>query len=389
LRDTSGSARFSRREFLVTAAAARQSRRPNLLLLLAGRWRAQTLGAAGGGELIAPNLDRLIREGVWFSRAYACCPLGSPARASILAGRFPHAMRTPARCEDPTLISELKRAGYSAGCIGDWGCDSAPGAGPAAIEFLRANIPNDFCLCLSLEPPVPAPERFARLYAAHEFRLRDNVPEDLEARAREAYALHYAQRSALDSDLGRLLRTLDETGLAQDTIVVFTSDHGDLLGSHGRESADDPREESARVPLVVRYPRRIQGGGTIDFLASSVDLAPALLALCGVDVPRSMQGRDLSEPILTGKGDPPESIYAEGRLRAQGEWRMLVRGLDKLVVNTRLEVTHLYNLGRDPYEMTNLATDGTQRRKRDELLALLRRWILRTGDRLNRPPSVR
>lgn len=381
MKDTSGSARFSRRELLAAAAVARQSRRPNLLLLLAGGWRAQTLPAAGGGELIAPNLDRLFREGVCFSRAYACCPLGAPARAAILTGRFPHAMRTPARCEEPTLISELKRAGYSTGCIGDWTCDSAPGAAPAAIQYLRANIPNDFCLCLSLEPPAPAPERFARLYAARNFRLRDNVPEDLDARAREAHALYYAQCSALDSEAGRLLKTLDETGLAQDTIVVFTSDRGDLLGSHGLESADDPHEESARVPLVVRYPRRIQGGGTIDFLASSVDLAPALLALCGVDVPRSMQGRDLSEAILTGKGDPPESIYAEGRLRAQGEWRMLVRGLDKLVVNTRLEVTHLYNLGRDPYEMTNLATDGTQRRKRDELLALLRRWILRTGDR--------
>jgi arylsulfatase A-like enzyme len=389
LRNTSGSARFSRREFLATAAAARQPRRPNLLLLLAGGWRAQTLPAAGGGELIAPNLDRLVREGVCFSRAYACCPLGSPARASILAGRFPHAMRAPGRCEDPTLISELKRAGYPAGCVGDWGCDSAPGGVPAAIQYLRANIPNDFCLCLSLEPPAPAPESFARLYAARNFRLRDNVPEDLDAPARQAYALYYAQCSALDSEAGRLLKTLDETGLAQDTIVVFTSDHGNLLGSHGLEAADDPHEESVRVPLVVRYPRRIRGGGTIDFLASSVDLAPALLALCGVDVPRSMQGRDLSQAILTGEGEPPESIYAEGRLRARGEWRMLVRGLDKLVVNAGLEVTHLYNLGQDPYEMTNLATDGTQRRKRDELLALLRRWILRTGDRLNRPPSVR
>jgi len=63
---------------------------------------------------------------------------------------------------------------------------------------------------------------------------------------------------------------------------------------------------------------------------------------------------------------------------------MLVRGLDKLVVNTQFEVTHLYNLGQDPYEMTNLSTDGAERLKRDELLALLRRWVLRTGDRLNR-----
>ncbi len=73
-----------------------------------------------------------------------------------------------------------------------------------------------------------------------------------------------------------------------------------------------------------------------------------------------------------------------GRLRSEGEWRMLVRGLDKLVVNSGLEVTHLYNLGQDPQETANLAADSAERRKRDEMLALLRRWILRTGDRLSR-----
>ncbi len=73
-----------------------------------------------------------------------------------------------------------------------------------------------------------------------------------------------------------------------------------------------------------------------------------------------------------------------GRLRSEGEWRMLVRGLDKLVVNTGLEVTHLYNLGQDPQETNNLVADSSERRKRDELLALLRRWILRTGDRPSR-----
>ena len=118
-------------------------------------------------------------------------------------------------------------------------------------------------------------------------------------------------------------------------------------------------------------------------------LGPELFESLARAVARVEQDDSVRAVILTGEGDPPESIYAEGRLRAPGEWRMLVRGLDKLVVNTGLEVTHLYNLGQDPYEMTNLATDGTQRRKRDELLALLRRWILWTGDRLNRPPSVR
>ncbi len=307
--------RLSRREFLATAAAAAQRKRPNILLLITG------------GN--APDAGRLAREGLRFSRAYAACPSHPFSRAAILAGRFPHTMRAARRCEDPTLVSELKRAGYVAGCMGDWGCDSVPDAGRDAARFIRAHIPNDFCLCV-----------------------------------------------ALDSGAGGLLTMLDETGLARDTVVVLTADHGDLAG--------DPREESAHVPFLIRYPRRLKGGETIEFLVSHVDLAPTLLGLCGVDAPPEMHGVDLSDLIRTGKGDPPESVYAEGRLRSEGEWRMLVRGLDKMVVNTGLEVTHLYNLGQDPQETVNLVADSAERRKRDELLALLRRWILRTGDRPSR-----
>jgi arylsulfatase A-like enzyme len=305
---------FSRRRFLAAAAVTPRERRPNVLLLATGRNAAAA--------------DRLAPEGLRFSRAYAACPSYPFWRASILTGRFPHAMRAAGPCEEPTLVSELKRAGYATGFIGDWGCDRPAGAVRDATGFIRANIPNDFCLC-----------------------------------------------AARDAGAGDLLRTLEETGLGRDTIVVFVA---------GDDDAGGPGEESVRVPLVVRYSRRIQGGRTIEFPVSTVDLAPTLLACCGVAVPPSMQGRDLSDLILTGKGDPPESVYAEGGLRGRDEWRMVVRGLDKLVVNTRLEATHLYNLGQDPFETTNLAADGAERRKRDELLALLRRWILRTGDRPER-----
>jgi arylsulfatase A-like enzyme len=295
--------RFSRRQFLAAAAAPR---RPNVVLLAAAR--------------NAADESRLAQEGLRFSRAYAACPSYPFSRASILTGRFPHTMRAAGPCAEPTLVSELKRAGYVAGAAGDWGCGRSAGVIQDAAGFIRANIPNDFCLC--------AAER-----------------------------------------VDELLRTLDETGLGRDTIVA-------LVGGLG--------EESVRVPLTVRYPRRIEGGRTIEFPVSTVDLAPTLLAWCGVARPPSMQGRDLSELILTGTGDPPESVYAEGGLTGRDEWRMIVRGLDKLVVNSRLEVTHLYNLGQDPDETTNLAADGSERRKRDELLALLRRWILRTGDRFGR-----
>lgn len=288
------------------AAAAFPPKRPNVLLLLAP------------GELPA-------RESLRFTRAYTPCPSDRLGRAALLAGRFPHAQP----CGEPTLLSELKRAGYSAACLGEWGCGAAEEGVEQAIGFLRANIPSDFCLCL-----------------------------------------------ALDSGPAPVLEALGRLGLAGDTIVALTAARGQMR--------DEPRDPSARVPLALRYPRRLPGGRSLDFLFSGVDLAPTLLGLCGLETPRPMHGRDHSGLILAGRGEPPESIYAEGRLREAGEWRMMVRGLDKLVVNAQLQPTHLFNLGQDPEEETNLVSEPAERLKRDEMLALLRRWMLRTGDRLPR-----
>jgi len=100
-------------------------------------------------------------------------------------------------------------------------------------------------------------------------------------------------------------------------------------------------------------------------------------------VPDGVQGQDLSAWIATGQGVRPESIYCVGKLGFTGEWRMVVRGLDKLVVDLDLNVTDLYNLGQDTDEMENLAQDSSQELKRDELKALLKEWMRRTGDRMD------
>jgi len=178
-----------------------------------------------------------------------------------------------------------------------------------------------------------------------------------------------------------LMRALDERHMAEDTIVVFTSDHGDMLGSHGLEGANVPFEESVRVPLVVRYPRQIKAGGEHEFPLSNVDLMPTLLGLCGAPIPNDTQGQDLSTLLTTGQGAHPESVFCLGKLGAEAEWRMVVRGLDKLVVDRDMNVTHLYNLGSDPSEMENLVQDAAQELKRDALKALLKDWMRRTADR--------
>lgn len=430
---------MNRRHFVTTAAGAgllrAQERKPNLLFVLADQWRAQTLPSAGDRQLHAPNLARLAKEGVHFEHAYACYPVCTPSRASMITGRFPHACRMPKNDlqlprEEPSIAAQLKAAGYATGYIGKWHLDGEerPGFVPPgwrrrgfdywagfnrghryydsvyfrdepepvetkgfepeyqtdlAIAFIRRNKQNPFYLFLSWGPPHtprnPPPETRG-MYDARQFALRENVPESYAEAAQKGHAGYYGLCSALDRQMGRLLKALEEEGLARDTIVVFTADHGDMLGSQGLEYKNEPYEESARIPLLMRYPRLQGTGGNNSMLISNVDYMPTFLGLCGAEIPDGVQGLDHSELLLTGKGKRPESIFAEGKMAGEGEWRMVVRGDEKMVIDRQGEVTHLYNLSNDPFEMNNLKAAREQRLTRDSMMALLNDWRKRTGD---------
>jgi len=353
----------------------------------------------------------------------------------MLTGKFPHAAGVPQNhmllpLTQKTMSAELKRSGYRTGYIGKWHLDGRENPGfvpPArrrgfdywaaynlahqhynsvyfrdspepirvggfepdyqtdlAIEFIRQKNTQPFFLHLSWvapHAPLTPPARHA-IYDPRKIHLRPNVPERSEAEARKNAAGYYGLCTAVDENLGRLLAELDGRGMTEDTIVVFTSDHGHMLGSHGLDEIDLPYEESSKIPLVIRFPGRLKPRNEQNAPVSNVDYAPTLLSLCGVEPPAGMQGVDLSGWLTRGKGPPPSSIFAEGKLGSAEEWRMVVRGLDKLVVDSNLSPTHLYDLGQDPYELRNLATDPSRRRKRDEMLTALRRWMLRTSDRI-------
>jgi len=423
-----------RRTFLQAAAlapgflAGASERKPNLLLVLTDQWRGQASPGAGS-DLHAPALGRLMDEGITFPRCYTACPQSGPARAALLSGRFPHANgvtedNIPMPLDQPSLSAALAEAGYRTGYIGKWELDGAadPGFVPPgprrrgfedwaafnrgnrfydsryfrdraepilakgfepdyqtdlAIDFIQRNRRSPFFLFLSWGPPHPPrnpPERTADLYTPAKLTVRENVPEELLARAQTEYAAYYALCTALDENLNRLLNALDSENLRDDTIVVFTSTSGAMLGSHGLEDQSFPYEEILRVPLLLRYPRLGKAGIVRDdVMISIVDLAPTLLSLCGLPSPTEMQGSNLA-PGFAGQ----EAVFAEGQLRTADEWRGVVRGLDKLVVNREMEATYLFNLGQDPLELENLAHAGGQERKRDELTALLRKWMRQT-----------
>jgi len=430
---------LTRRQFAF--AAALQNRRPNVLLILCDQWRRQAMPGAGDRNLKAPNLAKLTRESVSLSRAYVANPVCTPSRAALQTGRYPHAVSMPWNNrllpeDEECVATGFASAGYSTGYVGKWHLDgdarpgfvppgvrrrgyrywagfnrghayyasvyfrdedkpiSAEGFEPdyqtdLAVDFLRRNQTAPFFLTVSYGPPhTPRrpPARHAALYQGAEFDLRENVPETYAAEARKGLAGYYGLCSALDDNVGRMMTELERLKVADNTIVIFTADHGDMVGSHGLEYKGVWFEESAGVPLLIRWPGRLAAGSVQDWLCCNVDLAPTLRGLAGLPAMERAQGQDRSALLLAGgQGSRPESIYVQGRLGTPGEWRMVVRGWDKLVVNRDLQVTHLFNLAADPFEQDNMVENRGTLRRQEELLALLRRWIIQSGDRVPYP----
>jgi len=381
--------RIDRRAFLLSPLALAASRplraadrKPNVILIVAGAWRAQAVPWAGDTDIVAPNLARFAAQGMTFSRAYASYSRSDRSRLCLLKGVFPHALAGPDAsveallAESPTLATVLRGAGYRTGMFRARQADQI-------VSFVHAPDNAPFYLEWNLENLGTGLMERANPTQLH---VRENVPAELQSRTRDDLAVFYARARTRDRDIGIVLEALtrpspgNNNGLADDTIVVFTSIHGEQFGSHVGQGDDYLYEETIRIPLAIRYPRVLRGGSQNDMLISQVDIMPTLLQWCGAAIPDSVQGRDLSGLRAGQPGDRPDAVYAEGRLGQKDEWRMLVHGYDKLVVDLEGHVTHLFNLAEDPYEQTNLANVSAEQLKRDSLLAIERQWMKKLGD---------
>jgi arylsulfatase A-like enzyme len=395
--------------------------RLNLLFVFADQWRAQAFGYTGDTNVSTPNADRFAGECVNFTNAVSGCPVCSPYRASLMTGVYPHRHRMTVNDQclhelyrGPFLASCLAEAGYRTAYIGKWHLDGhgrnsfvpperrlgfdfwrgfecthayqdsyyyadddprphpwrgydAEAQTDEACRYLRdADAGSPFALFLSWGPPHSpfgsAPEQFEKMYDPARVSLAPNVPEEHAARARKDLAGYYAHCSALDACLGRLLQALDESGLAGRTIVVFTSDHGDMLGSQGTTKKQKPWAESIRVPLLLRDPRAPMRR-TDDAPLDAPDLMPTLLGLCGVEVPAACQGRDVSRAILEGSDAPLDeallALYVPFHEwsydRGGREFRGLHDRRHTYVRALRDGPWLLYDNREDPLQLRNLA----------------------------------
>ncbi len=240
-------------------------------------------------------------------------------------------------------------------------------ASAAATLVAGAQVPPmpDVVLVLADQPALVGAIEFTRAWAA--------CPEPKAARAS---LLSGCFPHAIKPDSPSLEAELKAAGMG---LVVSTQIVTPRPGDIVVVTSANP----GPVRLSLRHPRLVSKPGEDDFLLSHVDVMPTLLGLSGLPIPAAVQGRDHSALLLEGRGARPESIYAEGNLGSPAEWRMIVRGLDRIVFDRNLKVTHLYNLGVDPKEADNLANDPAAELKRAGLRALLKEWVRRTEDRMD------
>ncbi len=255
--------------------------------------------------------------------------------------------------------------------------------------------PDPFFAVLSVQPPhdpyVPAPNSIPK--SAGDIQLRPNVPpvERIENQARKDLAGYYSMIENIDYNLGRLRRTLEQTGLWANTHIVFFSDHGDMHGSHGIVRKSVPHEESIRIPFLLAGCREHYTfrGGAHDALINHVDIAPTTLGLCGIDVPDWMEGFDYSDYRRYGEGTPltgePDSAYLQQCVHKRGSgvdrpWRAIVTRDGWKYACLEGQPYMLFNLNEDPYELANHATDGRYAAIRARLQDRLAAWINDTGD---------
>jgi arylsulfatase A-like enzyme len=406
--------------------------RPNIVFILTDDLGINDLACYGRAEHRTPNLDRLANQGTRFTSAYCAQSICSPSRAAIMTGKAPArlhittylpgrpdcvsqkllhpVMRQQLPLEEKTLAEYFKSAGYATACIGKWhlgGKEFAPTnqgfevyrpgkvvTKPSdsegskgeyeltrwAEEFMETNRTRPFFLYLSHDTPhIP--------YAAR--------PDHIERHARAFNPAYAAVIEAMDDAVGRLLARIDALGLAENTIVIFTSDNGGVHmpeGPHNIITHNAPfragkgylYEGGLRIPLIARWPGRIPAGRTIDAPVANTDWLPTLLECASLRAVDRIDGRSFSR-LLLGKRDGGRRTFywhfphynnqggqPAGAVR-EDDWKLIEHYEDG-----RLE---LFNLANDLGETNNLAAKESRRAAR--MAKALARWRIGIGVQTN------
>jgi arylsulfatase A-like enzyme len=430
----------------------------NVLLIVSDDQRPDTIAALGNDEIRTPNLDRLVRAGVTFTRTYCGNPICTPSRAEILTGANSlrngvHDFGRKIRPEFKLLPQVLRESGFHTCYVGKWHNDGRPvqrgyietvglfagGGGAwavdqvdfkgfpitgyrgwvfqndagekfpkkgvgltsrtseqiadAAIEFLDRDAEQPFFLHVNFpaphDPLVPTddprwkydpqgltvPQPF---YAEHPFEHGNGKGRDEKLLpwprtpeiVQQTKAAYYSVISDMDDQIGRILGSLERGGRDATTLVIFASDHGVGLGSHGLRGKQSMYEHTQRVPLVIRGPR-IPANERREAFAYLRDIYPTICDWSGNEVPDSVDGQSLMPTIQDAKEPTRAAVYGYFRDRQ----RMIRTQEWKLIEYPLIRRFQLFDLAADPLETNDLSLDQSHLPTFNALRGELHSWL--------------
>ena len=415
---------------------------PNFLLIFTDDHGYGDVSTYHASDVRTPNIDRIAAEGMLFTAMRANGTVCSPSRAALLTGRYPDRVGVPGVIRTqpenswgyfdpsvPTIGDELKKAGYHTAMVGKWhlGLESPNTPNERGFDFFHGflgDMMDSYVDHLrhgnnymrrngeTIEPQGHATDLFSDwaadylrerakkphqpyfLYLAYNAphfpieppaewlsKVKQRAPQLDEKRAKNVAFVEH-----LDHGIGRVLATLNETGLARNTVVVFTADNG---GSLPHAQNNDPwrggkqshYDGGLRVPFMFRWPGQIRAGSRCDYAGLNFDLFPTFLELAGV---KPVQGLDAVSLVPVLKGEvirQSRELYfvrREGGAAYGGKsYEAMIRGDWKLLQNDPFSPLELYNLRDDPYEKNDLA--ATNKKIMHELTMALRLQIQRGG----------
>lgn len=411
--------------------------RPNFVIFVADDMAWEDCGAYGHPSIRTPNIDSLANDGMRFDRAYLTCSSCSPSRCSILTGRYPHStgageLQLPLPRNQTMLTTPLNESGYWTAAVGKWHLGEAvadqvdyrkpsrPEAmGKAWVQTLKD---RDTSKPFFLWAAHSDPHRRYKHGAVDPPHLATDVvvPPFLPDRpeVRDDLALYYDEICRFDEHIGMVLGELEKQDITDNTFVLVISDNGRPF-PHCKTQVHVP---GVRTPFIIRWPKRVRAGSVSKQVISTIDIAPTLLRLAGLEPLESFQGRSFA-PILSGaqilirpfafaehnwhdyrafeRGvhsqkycyvrnwlpETPSTPPADAvnsptykvmkELHAKGE----LTPAQKLCIEKPRPTEFLYDVEADPDCQINLAEEPSKKATLEKMRAALQSWQTETNDR--------
>lgn len=428
--------------FAAITSCSISKKQPNFIIFIGDDISWNDVGAYGHPNVKTPNVDKMAKEGITFSNAFLTTSSCSPSRCSIMTGRFPHStgapeLHQPLPADQVVFAGLLKQAGYYTASAGKWHLGKAAEKNFDRIEGGRPSGCENWVKVLQERPKDKPFFMWFAAFDAHRAYEENAIPEPHKpadvvvppylpdnAETRKDLALYYDEISRMDDYMGKVFVELEKQGVAENTFLLYMADNGRPF----------PRCKTTlyasgiKTPFIAKWPGQIRHGISSDNLVSSVDIAPTVVELAGLEDSPTFQGKSFAKILIDPEEKTQDYIFAEHNWHDYQAHKRAVRSKKYLYIRnafpelslsppadavrsityrkmielhkqdklspeqavcfqTPSPAEELYDVEKDPHEMNNVAADPKYKNVLVTMQNALDKWIVFTEDKNPENPT--